>query len=298
MHDEMSSVSSPTNVATHSTTAKLALPFVATSIATSAPEAVAHSLTIPHVAQAITPTQNLTSEQLQSLTVAQLQSIFPSLTVQQVQTLTTSQLQNLYAQSLEKLDLPGQASFAASTFDSSQLKSLAASGVIYGPGTTPDALELVKGNVLFTPANDVRIHTHNAFVSIPKGAAVWIMARKADVAIFDFHDNGTTGSVSVTMNDKDVTLTPGMELVLTPATTFEPTNRANEFIPYRNVRLAAHGATVNAYLCDFSIPNGVVNIGFLRDMLDSKDPKQRKLARSILKNAAILADLTGFDYGK
>jgi hypothetical protein len=118
------------------------------------------------------------------------------------------------------------------------------------------------------------------------------------VAIYDFHDSRSTGSVKVTVQGKPITLSPGIQVVLTPnaKAKFDSVNPGRGFIGYRNIRLAECGAGVKAYICDFAIPHGVTNNPYLHNMLTSNDAQQKKLAHSILKNAAILADLTGFDY--
>ena len=68
----------------------------------------------------------------------------------------------------------------------------------------------------------------------------------------------------------------------------------NNALGYRNVKSSDVGNGIKAYICDFSIAHGLTNVPAMHSLLGSNDPTQKKIARQMLKNAAILADLTGY----
>jgi hypothetical protein len=79
------------------------------------------------------------------------------------------------------------------------------------------------------------------------------------------------------------------------ATDFASLN-LDDSIAYRNVRSGDVGEGIKAYICEFSIAHAMTNVELIRSLLFSKDPRQQKMAGRMLKNATILADLTGFNY--
>jgi hypothetical protein len=56
------------------------------------------------------------------------------------------------------------------------------------------------------------------------------------------------------------------------------------------------GEGIKTYVCDFSIPHGLANVEVIHKMFFSNDHLQKKVVHQMLKNAIILADLTGYDY--
>jgi hypothetical protein len=198
---------------------------------------------------------------------------------------------------VDRVDAPGQALFAASAFNANELTALSHEGIEFGPNSKNDFFDLVKGFVLFMPNSNVNVQTREGIVQIPKGAHVWVMETGADAAIYDLHDNVYTGSVKVVANNKTFTLSPGTEILLTRNSTanFESLNPGNA-LGYRNVRSSDLGGGIKMFVSEFSIANGVSNIPVARSLLKSPLKEQRKAGRKMLKNAAILSDLTGPDY--
>ena len=132
-------------------------------------------------------------------------------------------------------------------------------------------------------------------VTIPKGTLAWIMETGNDCAIYDLHDTLHTGSIKVVANQKELTLAPGKELLLTRNSNadFSEVN-PGKGIGYRNVGANDLGNGIKAYVCDFSIAHGIANVPVIHNLLLSHDPAHKKAAHQMLKNAAILSDLTGY----
>ena len=116
-----------------------------------------------------------------------------------------------------------------------------------------------------------------------------------DAAIYDLHDTLHTGSIKAIVNQKELTLAPGKELLLTRNNNadFSELNPGNS-LGYRNVGSTDLGNGIKAYVCDFSIAHGVTNVRVIHNLLLSQESAHKKAAHQMLKNAAILADLTGY----
>ncbi|MBX9572653.1 MAG: hypothetical protein K2X77_27405 [Candidatus Obscuribacterales bacterium] len=200
--------------------------------------------------------------------------------------------------SYDQPDLPGQSVFSSAEFTPEVLSTLASAGVQFGEGSSGNFLDLIKGYVFFLPTKEIRVQTREGLVTVPAGAACWIMETGADVAIFDFHDSGSTGPVKVDASNKPFILSPGMQVLLTkdPTKGFNQLNPADGAIGYRHLRHTSLGEGTRAYVCDFSIPHGINNVEVIRHLVRSKDPRHKKSVNQILKNALILADLTGYNY--
>jgi hypothetical protein len=197
---------------------------------------------------------------------------------------------------MDQVEMVGQALFAANEFNATQLNNLANLGILLGPKTTGTFCDLIKGFVLFMPTNAVSVETREGLVNIPKGAHVWIMETGADAAIYDLHDTLFTGPVKVTVNKKVLTMAPGNEILLTrnPTAAFEELNPGRA-LGYRLIRSSDMGDGIRAFVCNFSIPNGLQNVPAMHRLVNSNSPAERKAARKMLKNAAIISDLDPHD---
>lgn len=188
----------------------------------------------------------------------------------------------------------GQGLFAATSFNANELQALAQNGIEFGPQSGGNFFDLTKGYVLFTPANDIQVQTKEGVVSIPKGAVVWVMETGNDAAIYDMHDS-MGAPVKVLVNNKEITLSPGKQLLLTRdgKTSFDELNPGGA-IGTRNVQSKDVGHGIKAYLADFTISGGMTSISTIRSLLKSNNPEHQKAAHKMLKNAAIISDLGGY----
>ena len=217
---------------------------------------------------------------------------------------TTYPMQPLFNQvqlqggiSVEQLASAGESLFIAGSFNAAELNALAGEGIAFGPNSNGGFLDLQKGYVLFMPTSDISVQTREGLVVIPRGTIAWVMETGNDVAVYDLHDDLRTGSIKVITNGKEMALAPGTQVLLSRngKANFESLNPGNA-IAYRNVKVSDMGAGVKAYVCDFSIVHGLSNVPVIRRLLVSGDPAQRRAAWKLIKNAAILADLTGVNY--
>ncbi len=191
----------------------------------------------------------------------------------------------------------GEALFTGTAFTTTKLNELENQGIVFGQRSNGNFIDLVKGNMLFMPENDIRVQTGAGIASIPKGAAAWIMESGNTVAIYDMHDSCRGGRVSMTVDNKIMALAPGTQVLVTKdkSSNFDSLN-PGKTIAYRNVRESKSGQGKRVFLSDFSINHGLANVSVVRNLLESSDASQRKAAWAMLKDAAILADLTGAEY--
>ena len=213
-------------------------------------------------------------------------------------TIANSQLQGHVARghvTNEELNKTGEGLFAASSFNANELAALSHQGIVFGPTSKDNLLDLRKGVVLFMPKSPITVQIREGLVKIPSGAHVWISETGADGVVCDFHDNLCTGSVKVIANNKELTLSPGTQVLLTRNSTadFESLNPCNA-LGCRNIRSSDVGGGIKVFVCDFSISKGIASIPVIHNLLKSQDPGQRKAAWLMIKNATILNDLTGF----
>jgi hypothetical protein len=190
-----------------------------------------------------------------------------------------------------------QSIFSGIEFTANELVELNRQGVGFSTDSKGAFLGLTKGDVLFMPKGDIRVKTTNGTAYIPKGATAWIMETGSDTAIYDLHDTLHTGSIKIEANGKQIVLSPGKEVLLTKTSgaDFASLNPGKS-IGYRHVQSATMGDGITAFVCDFSIAHGVATVPIIRNLLVSNDPSRRNTASKMIKNAAILADLTGEEY--
>jgi hypothetical protein len=196
---------------------------------------------------------------------------------------------------IQKLsEIPGQAIFGATEFNANELSMLANLGVQYGQNSKDQYLSLMKGFVLFAPDKDITVEVREGTVYVPRGCIAWVMETGADSAIYDLHDSIWTGAVRVVVNNKELKMGPGTQLLLTKdmKSSFDQLNPGPS-VGYRNVRSTDIGNGIRTFIADFSIPHGLENLEVLHSLFYSQEPKHRKWVAQMLKNAAILTSLTG-----
>jgi hypothetical protein len=188
----------------------------------------------------------------------------------------------------------GQSLFAATSFNVNELNALAQNGIDFGPNSGGNFFDLTKGYVLFMPTSDIQVQTKEGIVTIPKGAVAWVMETGNDAAVYDMHDS-MGAPVKVLVNNKEITLAPGKQLLLTRdgKASFDELNPGGA-IGTRNVHSKDMGQGIKAYMADFTISGGMTSVSTIRSLLKSDNPEHQKTAHKMLKNAAILSDLGGY----
>ena len=110
------------------------------------------------------------------------------------------------------------------------------------------------------------------------------METGSDAAIYDFHDTLRTGSIKVIANKKELTLSPGKEILLTRNSSSEFADSKSRQCPWLSqYRSTDVGGGIRAYVCDFSIAHGLTNVPIMRSLLVSKIPLKEKQRTKCLK---------------
>jgi hypothetical protein len=194
---------------------------------------------------------------------------------------------------VERIASSGQALFSAAAFTDEQLDALANEGIVFGPKTNSNFFDLQKGNVLFMPTSNIQVQTKEGLVSIPKGAIAFVMETGNDAAVYDLHDSATS-KIKIIANGKELIMSPGTEILMTRDSNanFNTLNPGKE-IGVRNIREKDMGNGIKAYIADFTITGSMMNVAVIRGIIKSNDPEHKQATNKLLKNASILADLTG-----
>jgi hypothetical protein len=122
------------------------------------------------------------------------------------------------------------------------------------------------------------------------GAITALAKTPQSTAVFNLHDT-THGAATFTVGSQTFPLPPGHVIVVTNnQTTFERANPSST-TAYRNIHEIGTFDHHKIYTAEFSITSLFGDTNSLRSLLKSNNPKDVKLARSIMKTAAILHTL-------
>jgi len=190
-------------------------------------------------------------------------------------------------------------------FDSAFVSALTSQspGTQIGSQTAGNYMELDMGTLLFAPKHDIVVKLVEGFLFIGAGSHVLVFEsgmdrtgadpHRGESAVYDLHDL-YKGAVRVVANKKEIVLTPGKQVVLTKKldAKFEDVNPGLK-IAYRNVRSEDVGGGIKAFAADFSIPSAMTRVDPLRRYLASKQGKNRAVANQLLKNAVLMANMSG-----
>lgn len=181
------------------------------------------------------------------------------------------------------------------TFDEAEIDRLTAEGIVVGAGTGGHFLKIDKGWVLLTPTSDMTIQTVEGTIQVPANSVVYVIETGDDTSVYDLHEN-QSGGVNVVSGNRRITMTPGMQLILSKVQTNDVENVSKNCrcVGYRHVQSDDVGNKIRAFRMDFSIPSALNSVVPLRQMVLSKDPRDQKLTAQVVKNAASLMQITAY----
>lgn len=136
----------------------------------------------------------------------------------------------------------------------------------------------------------------NGTVYCPKGSCVFIRDRGRDVGIYVFENSARGDVVYKGRNGHFTSLKPGRFLIVTSGhdITAADANPVSIF-GLRGIEEIPLGNEYKAYVGDFSIFAACAELPHIRNMLKSKNSAERRMAHGILKNVAILGQITAMD---
>ena len=181
-----------------------------------------------------------------------------------------------------------------SDFTPAEVARLNSEGIVTSGETAANNFGLVEGNLVFAPDHDITVYFGEGKLFIPADSVVFVMKTNDSVAIYDLHQRGQ-GAVSVVSNKKLIQLDPGRLLVLTkqPGRDFDRVGGQFRIVGYRNPRQQDLSDELRAFAMDFSLPSALTNVLPLKQMLDSGNRLDQIAIQRVLKNSALLGELTG-----
>jgi hypothetical protein len=152
-------------------------------------------------------------------------------------------------------------------------------------------INLNNGSMLLAPASDLEVCTPFGSVNIKAGSVVLVLAFSEGMAVYDLHDDHM-GSIEVKSSGGIIPLYPGMNLTITSTrvSTFEQINPAQLFA-YRHVSARDLDGNHRAFSSEFYVPTAMRAVVPIKQMLDSKNPKAKRIVQQLLKTAAATMQL-------
>lgn len=181
----------------------------------------------------------------------------------------------------------------AHVFSDYETNWLANSGVIIGPESRNDFIDLENGNVLLSPEQDIVVSTHKGKVYIGSGTTVFLTECGNNVVVYDLVQSKPK-QISVVVGRDRLIMKPGQMLVLTEQNIndFEKLEANCHAVAYHNARpLDLDNGTVNAFVANFSIPSAMVTIQPLKRLIISKNEEDKSLLDKLMKSAVLAGDL-------
>ncbi len=181
----------------------------------------------------------------------------------------------------------------AHTFGDYEINWLANNGVIIGPESGNDFIDLESGNVLLNQEQDIVVSTREGKLYIGSKTTVFVCECGNTVVVFDLVQS-KPNQIFVVVGKDRLTMKPGQMLVLTKdnINDFEKLEVTCQAVVHRNARpLNLDNGVVNAFIANFSIPSALVMIQPLNRLIISKSKEDKLLLERLMKSAALLGDL-------
>jgi hypothetical protein len=143
------------------------------------------------------------------------------------------------------------------------------------------------GDVLYAPSTDTTIPTAHGDIRVKAGSLVFVTTSGGTTAIYNLHDS-CKNAVNVSTSTGVMPLVPGHAMILSNKESID-LSASNPVwsIGHRNTRTTTAGG-IHVLSAEFSIASALTRIPALVALVQSKDPKQQRLAQQLLKTAAVL----------
>ncbi|MBX3136125.1 hypothetical protein KF707_07800 [Candidatus Obscuribacterales bacterium] len=153
-----------------------------------------------------------------------------------------------------------------------------------------NSMKLESGSVLVSPSHKIKVATPSCWIELQEGSVVSIDATEDTTYVRDFHDRWK-GHVVVHVNDKDINLMPGAELIVTKET--DPDKAWQKAVRHhiRRRGLAEYKTGVEnltVFRGDFSIPDAMLKSRHFLYLKEHPDAHARSVLDEITKTAALL----------
>jgi hypothetical protein len=163
---------------------------------------------------------------------------------------------------------------------------------VHAPGPASKIEKTLRqGPLLLAPQHDTTVFTGAGRVDVAADAVALIIAFDGGVAVYNLHDY-KRDSVVIHNNHRKLSIAPGRNAVLTTRDVhyFEEVNPA-VFVGYRRLASQTFPEGTKTFLAEFSVPSLLCGLEPLNHLLRSRDSHEQKMAKSVLKTAAILMSI-------
>lgn len=190
--------------------------------------------------------------------------------------------------------IAGQAQIFCTSFDNTTISLLRNSGIIIGNGSTQNFLDLQKGGVLLSPANEpIIIKTNEGWVHLNPGSIAYVIAGEKDLTVLALSEN-RLGDIKVISCKRSIDLRFGEFLLINRGEASEVDAAMHIPAASRNMNRQSLPEGRTAFTGEFSVPSAVAKIGLISAMLKQRSLPlaDRKRLEQVLKNAVVLSIVT------
>lgn len=149
--------------------------------------------------------------------------------------------------------------------------------------------QLPAANVVLAPRDHLaEAGAGKVHVYVEKGSAAFLLNDGHSVSVLGLHD-GKCGDVTVGVADRQFKLRSGEQLIVSDRTyaEFEQANPLPQ-LGVRGVRTVELGNGQRVFLCEFSLPSAVTQLGSVARLNRSTSTHDRAIYGKILKNAVVM----------
>ncbi len=182
---------------------------------------------------------------------------------------------------------------ASSVKYQSARKNAALTGAVSENVGNGKTVTLHRGSVVFAPTERTLVRTPFGDISIDAKSLVLIISYARGVAVYDLDDRHA-GAVTVQSGGRSIGLTPGRSVVVTSdgCDRFEEINPAQR-VAYRKIRACNLADGRKAFAGEFSAMSAAAAVIPLRQLLAADHHEAKRIANSLLKTTAIVAQTQG-----
>ncbi len=175
----------------------------------------------------------------------------------------------------------------AHNFSDYEISWLANNGVIIGPDSSDNFIDLQSGNILLSPEEDIIVKTREGKIHIGSGATVFLSACGNNMALYDLIQR-KPNQVSVTTGKDRLVMEAGQMLVLTEQNTndFEKLEGNCHVVAYHDAQsLDLNSGAMRAFKANFSILSALTTVQPLKRLMTSKSKEDKLILEKVLQSA-------------
>lgn len=187
-------------------------------------------------------------------------------------------------------DVQAGLTFAGADLGADEVMIFDHNGLRPGPGrqgaAAPGTFSLKNGSVLFAPERALVVRTPHGQVVVAAGAIALVAVSKDGIAVYDLHD-GRCGDVTISTGGHSYPLFPGRHVMVSRSQGEYGSVNPITCIAHANMEAVDITGGGRLFRSRFSMASVVTELQPVLALRRSADPRDRKLAEKLIKNAAI-----------